>query len=162
MGICQQSGNVSVSGVLDDGMASVRSGYHVLVPLLPLHYKMGTLVSMRFIRPLLYPSSPPHKLLSHTHRLSLIPSRSQTHRLTMSTSSVTSAAKPDVIPRPSASLVVVNDRNEILLVHRNPKARSFGGMTVRLISHLKLGVLMVGWISRSSQAETMTPSKTPH
>ncbi|KIM49372.1 hypothetical protein M413DRAFT_438560 [Hebeloma cylindrosporum] len=33
-------------------------------------------------------------------------------------------------PRPSASLVVVNERNEILLVHRNPKARSFGGMHV--------------------------------
>ncbi|PPQ93225.1 hypothetical protein CVT25_015223 [Psilocybe cyanescens] len=33
-------------------------------------------------------------------------------------------------PRPSASLVVVNERNEILLVHRNPKASSFGGMHV--------------------------------
>ncbi|KAJ3515737.1 hypothetical protein NLJ89_g1572 [Agrocybe chaxingu] len=33
-------------------------------------------------------------------------------------------------PRPSASLVVVNDRNEILLVHRNPKASAFGGMHV--------------------------------
>ena len=35
-------------------------------------------------------------------------------------------------PRPSASLVVVNDCNEILLVHRNPKATSFGGMHVGL------------------------------
>lgn len=37
-------------------------------------------------------------------------------------------------PRPSASLVVVNERNEILLVHRNPKASSFGGMHVRPFS----------------------------
>ncbi|XP_006458010.1 hypothetical protein AGABI2DRAFT_64679 [Agaricus bisporus var. bisporus H97] len=37
---------------------------------------------------------------------------------------------PVAVPRPSASLIVVNERNEILLVHRNPKARSFGGMTV--------------------------------
>jgi len=35
-----------------------------------------------------------------------------------------------VAPRPSASLVVVNDRNEILLVHRSPKATSFSGMHV--------------------------------
>ncbi|KAF8965210.1 NUDIX hydrolase domain-like protein [Flammula alnicola] len=33
-------------------------------------------------------------------------------------------------PRPSASLVIVNERNEILLVHRNPKASAFGGMHV--------------------------------
>lgn len=36
------------------------------------------------------------------------------------------------VPRPSASLVVVNERNEILLVHRNPEASSFGGMHVSL------------------------------
>ncbi|KAL0958531.1 hypothetical protein HGRIS_000672 [Hohenbuehelia grisea] len=40
------------------------------------------------------------------------------------------SAKPVPAPRPSASLVVVNARNEILLVQRNPQARSFGGMTV--------------------------------
>ncbi|RDB21194.1 putative nudix hydrolase 7 [Hypsizygus marmoreus] len=34
------------------------------------------------------------------------------------------------IPRPSASLVIVNARNEILLVHRNPQARHFGGVHV--------------------------------
>ncbi|PPQ98830.1 hypothetical protein CVT24_003384 [Panaeolus cyanescens] len=45
----------------------------------------------------------------------------------MSTST-SSAAAPT--PRPSASLIVVNDRNEILLVHRNPKATAFGGMHV--------------------------------
>ncbi|KAI9446313.1 NUDIX hydrolase domain-like protein [Lactarius indigo] len=33
-------------------------------------------------------------------------------------------------PRPSASLVVLNDRNEVLLVHRNPKATAFAGMHV--------------------------------
>lgn len=39
-------------------------------------------------------------------------------------------ANPE-LPRPSASLVVVNERNEILLVHRNPRARFFGGVHVR-------------------------------
>ncbi|KXN92183.1 Putative nudix hydrolase 7 [Leucoagaricus sp. SymC.cos] len=47
----------------------------------------------------------------------------------MSTSSTPSFSSIPV-PRPSASVVVINARNEILLVHRNPKARSFGGMTV--------------------------------
>ncbi|KAF9566310.1 hypothetical protein CPC08DRAFT_740704 [Agrocybe pediades] len=47
----------------------------------------------------------------------------------MSSSSTTS--RPAVpAPRPSASLVVVNERNEILLVHRNPKATAFGGFHV--------------------------------
>lgn len=41
----------------------------------------------------------------------------------------TMAATP-VPPRPSASLVVLNARNEVLLVHRNPKATSFAGMHV--------------------------------
>jgi len=45
------------------------------------------------------------------------------------TMSTTARALPPT-PRPSASLVVVNERNEILLVHRNPKATSFGGMHV--------------------------------
>ena len=35
-------------------------------------------------------------------------------------------------PRPSASLVIINERNEILLVRRNPKATAFGGMHVRV------------------------------
>ncbi|KAF9052821.1 NUDIX domain-containing protein [Panaeolus papilionaceus] len=34
------------------------------------------------------------------------------------------------VPRLSASLIVINNRNEILLVHRNPKATAFGGMHV--------------------------------
>ncbi|KAH7923552.1 hypothetical protein BV22DRAFT_1048098 [Leucogyrophana mollusca] len=40
-------------------------------------------------------------------------------------------AKPSPAePRPSASLIIVNERNEILLVQRNPEARSFGGTHV--------------------------------
>ncbi|KAJ8456978.1 hypothetical protein ONZ45_g18503 [Pleurotus djamor] len=39
-------------------------------------------------------------------------------------------AKPPALPRPSASVVVINERNEILLVQRNPQARHFGGVTV--------------------------------
>jgi len=34
------------------------------------------------------------------------------------------------MPRSSASLIVVNHRNEILFVHRNPQASSFGGVHV--------------------------------
>jgi len=33
-------------------------------------------------------------------------------------------------PRPSASLVVVNAKNEVLLVHRNPNSQSYGGAQV--------------------------------
>lgn len=35
-------------------------------------------------------------------------------------------------PRPSASLILVNEHNEVLLVQRNPQARSFAGTHVRL------------------------------
>lgn len=38
--------------------------------------------------------------------------------------------KTPAVPRPSASLVVVNPRNEILVVHRNPKSSAFAGMHV--------------------------------
>jgi hypothetical protein len=38
---------------------------------------------------------------------------------------------PPAEPRLSASLVVINDRNEVLLVQRNPQARSFAGAHVR-------------------------------
>ncbi|KAF7337963.1 putative nudix hydrolase 7 [Mycena venus] len=37
---------------------------------------------------------------------------------------------PPPTPRPSASLVIINSRNEVLFVHRNPEARSFGGVHV--------------------------------
>lgn len=40
------------------------------------------------------------------------------------------STKQPAEPRPSASVVVVNERNEILLVQRNPRARHFGGVTV--------------------------------
>ncbi|KIY66316.1 hypothetical protein CYLTODRAFT_423532 [Cylindrobasidium torrendii FP15055 ss-10] len=40
------------------------------------------------------------------------------------------SAKSTAAPRPSASLVVINARNEVLLVHRNPKASSFAGAHV--------------------------------
>ncbi|KZT09784.1 uncharacterized protein LAESUDRAFT_520859 [Laetiporus sulphureus 93-53] len=41
-----------------------------------------------------------------------------------------SGAKSADTPRPSASVIVVNHLNEILLVHRNPKSQSFGGVHV--------------------------------
>ncbi|KAG7448213.1 uncharacterized protein BT62DRAFT_930308 [Guyanagaster necrorhizus] len=40
-----------------------------------------------------------------------------------------SSSRP-VVPRPSASLVIINNRNEVLLVQRNPKASTFGGVHV--------------------------------
>lgn len=52
----------------------------------------------------------------------------------VSTSSPTNSKLPSV-PRPSASLIVVNDRNEILLVQRNLKSRSFAGAQVRPFVH---------------------------
>ncbi|KAF9469229.1 hypothetical protein BDZ94DRAFT_1151973 [Collybia nuda] len=49
----------------------------------------------------------------------------------MSTSTTTAlSSSSGQTPRPSASLVIVNERNEILLVHRNPQARHFGGVHV--------------------------------
>jgi len=39
-----------------------------------------------------------------------------------------SSSAPDGVPatpRPSASLIIINERNEILLVRRNPKATAF-------------------------------------
>ncbi|TFY73447.1 hypothetical protein EWM64_g10564, partial [Hericium alpestre] len=40
-------------------------------------------------------------------------------------------SRPVAVPRPSASLIVVNAANEVLLVHRNPEATAFGGVHVR-------------------------------
>lgn len=58
----------------------------------------------------------------------------------MSTGSSPSPSKsPTVTPRPSASLVIVNEHNEILLVRRNPKATAFGGMHVRLFARERGG-----------------------
>lgn len=58
------------------------------------------------------------------------------HAMSTSASSTNAGASaatprpPPPVPRPSASLVIVNHRNEILLVQRNPKASAFGGMHV--------------------------------
>ncbi|EAU82378.2 hypothetical protein CC1G_06688 [Coprinopsis cinerea okayama7 len=49
--------------------------------------------------------------------------------MSISPSAVPGLAKVPV-PRPSASLVIVNHRNEVLLVQRNPKATAFGGFHV--------------------------------
>ncbi|KAJ7749557.1 hypothetical protein DFH07DRAFT_961695 [Mycena maculata] len=48
----------------------------------------------------------------------------------MSTSTLPASEAAPPTPRPSASVVIVNSRNEVLLVHRNPQARSFGGVHV--------------------------------
>ncbi|KAF5381066.1 hypothetical protein D9615_004108 [Tricholomella constricta] len=48
--------------------------------------------------------------------------------LSMAATSTSSAQSQ--VPRPSASVVIVNSRNEVLLVHRNPQARHFGGVHV--------------------------------
>ncbi|KAK0229039.1 NUDIX hydrolase domain-like protein [Armillaria fumosa] len=45
-------------------------------------------------------------------------------------SSGTMSSSQPVVPRPSASLVIINKRNEVLLVHRNPKASTFAGVHV--------------------------------
>ena len=51
-------------------------------------------------------------------------------------------------PQPSASFIIVNARNEILLVHRNPQARTFGGVHVSVhgfVSHLTYAELSPGF-----------------
>ncbi|KAJ7940199.1 NUDIX hydrolase domain-like protein [Mycena leptocephala] len=48
----------------------------------------------------------------------------------MSTSTSPASKVPAPTPRPSASLVVINSRNEVLFVQRNPEARSFAGVHV--------------------------------
>ncbi|KAJ4475690.1 hypothetical protein J3R30DRAFT_3501923 [Lentinula aciculospora] len=50
----------------------------------------------------------------------------------MFTSAQNKASAPHVppVPRPSASLVIINERNEVLMVQRNPHASSFAGATV--------------------------------
>lgn len=56
--------------------------------------------------------------------------RDNSIRLLQTMATTPSRAKDVLGPRPSASLVVLNARNEVLLVHRNPKATSFAGMHV--------------------------------
>ncbi|KAG5637763.1 hypothetical protein H0H81_003330 [Sphagnurus paluster] len=66
--------------------------------------------------------------LFHLPRLAETTNHSRVASLSMATA--TSMPTQAAIPRPSASIIVVNSRNEILLVHRNPKARSFAGVHV--------------------------------
>jgi hypothetical protein len=50
--------------------------------------------------------------------------------------------------RPSASLVVVNSSNEVLLVHRNPIMTSFAGMHVRhLLSNFSPSTRLIAALS---------------
>ncbi|KAJ6490659.1 NUDIX hydrolase domain-like protein [Mycena vitilis] len=71
------------------------------------------------------------RLLRSRHAPSVFgrPPGSLGHSLFMSTSTPTALKTPPT-PRPSASLVVVNSRNEVLFVQRNPEARSFAGVHV--------------------------------
>ncbi|KAJ3997293.1 hypothetical protein F5050DRAFT_1753155 [Lentinula boryana] len=72
----------------------------------------------------------PHKRFSSVHSSFLIAkNRSQTQRMSMSLTSSNQASAPPT-PRPSASLVIINERNEVLMVQRNPQASSFAGVTV--------------------------------
>ncbi|KAJ7217156.1 hypothetical protein GGX14DRAFT_602255 [Mycena pura] len=48
----------------------------------------------------------------------------------MSTSASSASRAPSTTPRPSASVMIINSRSEVLFVHRNPVARSFGGVHV--------------------------------
>ena len=49
--------------------------------------------------------------------------------------------------RRSASLIIVNLRNEILLVHRNPKLTAFGGFHVRTLLVYCTGTITTGTLS---------------
>lgn len=69
-------------------------------------------------------------LLSGTRRsLSLATSTSKHLSSARLIHNMASKQTPSV-PRPSASLIVINPRNEILFVHRNPKSGTFAGMHV--------------------------------
>ena len=67
------------------------------------------------------------------------------------------STKPIAIPRPSASLVVVNKHNEILLIHRNPQASSFGGFHVSSYWYAQVICANNHW--RYSRVETLTRSR---
>lgn len=73
----------------------------------------------------------------------------------MSTGS-SSAVNTPLTPRPSASLVIVNGRNEILLVQRNPKARFFAGVHVSML-RMTYGSPLT--YNRSFPEETLMRSK---
>jgi len=74
---------------------------------------------------------------SRRKQISLKPQFRRLHLPALDSMSATAASTPMVqLPRPSASLVIVNERNEVLLVHRNPQARHFGGVHVGAINIL--------------------------
>ncbi|KAM6496769.1 NUDIX domain containing protein [Amanita muscaria] len=80
--------------------------------------------SFSHARPLLIASTLPVR--SHH-----IPARLSTTSRRFTTGSNSTPEMPEYVsPRPSASLIVVNERNEVLMVQRNPAARSFGGAHV--------------------------------
>ena len=72
---------------------------------------------------------PLRRVSLQSKRLNPTPARMVT---ASSSSSVSGGTVVPSVPRPSASLIVVNDKNEVLLVQRNSKSRSFAGAHVRL------------------------------
>ena len=73
--------------------------------------------------------SPSPYLLSSSlrpSRFSHLTTTTQFRRMTNRPSPSTHAT----VPRPSASLIIVNPQNEVLLVQRNPRAGSFAGAYV--------------------------------
>ena len=81
----------------------------------------------------------PNSTGARSHILRLVAGNCK--NLLASKMSTTSSSGSPSVPRPSASLIVVNHRNEILLVHRNPKASSFGGVHVRPVCRDSCGTL---------------------
>ncbi|KAH6873663.1 hypothetical protein BKA70DRAFT_1352377 [Coprinopsis sp. MPI-PUGE-AT-0042] len=82
---------------------------------------------------LILPLFSPHSALKALRpSLRLFSNSSSTQDMSQQSASTSAAAGKAVppIPRPSASLVIVNHRNEVLLVQRNPKATAFGGFHV--------------------------------
>ncbi|KAJ3900890.1 hypothetical protein F5879DRAFT_970846 [Lentinula edodes] len=76
---------------------------------------------------LLISRSIPYNRLPLFCSVSITRNRLRTQR--MSTSTPNKATVPPT-PRPSASLVLINERNEVLMVQRNPHASTFAGATV--------------------------------
>ncbi|KAF5387592.1 hypothetical protein D9757_006526 [Collybiopsis confluens] len=122
---------------------STRGVFFFLKKRKQMHKMHGGLIPLRLPRfpPLAY--CYPLPLHSHVHVRSIYGkyrkySMSASRSMPTATSNVqqsqikakTTGTTQPVIPRPSASLVIVNERNEVLLVQRNPHASAFGGVTV--------------------------------
>lgn len=77
--------------------------------------------------------------VARTQRTSLATTRAVCSQLrrrfqsirTMSTAKASADRPAPAVPRPSATVIVLNSRNEILLVQRNPKSKSFANAHVR-------------------------------